>query len=66
MMHPNRKQVQQLTRGFMIADKNPFFVETQDTISQYGPHSITRNILEDKDENIWLATHPILFLILKV
>jgi len=27
-----------------------------DTISLFGPHSITRNILEDRHGNLWLAT----------
>lgn len=35
---------------------DPYFVETQDTISMTGPHSITRNVLQDKNGNYWFAT----------
>jgi hypothetical protein len=35
---------------------DPSFVVAYDTISAYGPHSITRNVLQDKNGNIWLAT----------
>ena len=33
-----------------------YFIETKDTISKYGPISITRNILEDKKGNIWIMS----------
>lgn len=35
---------------------DPTFIETKDTVSKYGPHSITRNILQDKSGNLWFAT----------
>ena len=35
---------------------DPYFVETRDVVSMRGPRSITRNVLEDKAGNIWLAT----------
>lgn len=35
---------------------DPYFSQTRDTISPFGPRSITRNILEDTKGNIWLAT----------
>ena len=35
---------------------DPYFVETQDTFSLYGPKCIVRNVIEDKKGNIWLAT----------
>ncbi|MBX2877667.1 MAG: hypothetical protein KTR30_36445 [Saprospiraceae bacterium] len=37
-------------------DVDPFFSETQTINSSIGPNSITRNIIEDKNGNIWLAT----------
>ena len=33
-----------------------YFIETQDTISVFGPISITRNILEDRNGNIWIMS----------
>lgn len=38
------------------AKTDPYFVKSSDTISKFGPGCITRYILEDKKENIWLAT----------
>lgn len=38
------------------ADFDPYFIESSDTISLYGPTSITRNIEQDREGNIWLAT----------
>ncbi len=35
---------------------DPYFVKRQDTISTHGPHSITRNMLQDKKGNYWFAT----------
>lgn len=37
-------------------DYDPYFVETEDIYLSKGPSSITRNILEDKDGNIWFAS----------
>lgn len=37
-------------------DYDPYFIETQTVSSDYGPKSITRNILQDKKGNIWFAT----------
>lgn len=37
-------------------DADPYFVESSDTVSPHGPHSITRNILQDRNGSIWLAT----------
>lgn len=37
-----------------VAD--PYFIESKTITSPDGPKSITRNILEDKKGNIWLAT----------
>ncbi len=36
--------------------EDPYFVVTTDTIATTGPHNITRNVLEDRDGNMWLAT----------
>lgn len=38
------------------ATTDPYFLETRDTVSVRGPLCITRNILEDKKGNIWIAS----------
>ncbi len=35
---------------------DPYFVEPHDTFSLFGPNNITREVLQDKNGNIWLAT----------
>ncbi len=35
---------------------DPTFIMTEDTVSIYGPHSITRNMLQDKNGDIWFAS----------
>jgi ligand-binding sensor domain-containing protein len=35
---------------------DPYFIETSDTISSFGPTTITRSILQDKKGNMWFAT----------
>jgi ligand-binding sensor domain-containing protein len=35
---------------------DPYFIAPDDTITPYGPRSITRNMLQDKKGNIWFAT----------
>ncbi len=37
-------------------DSDPYFVITKDTVSSYGPRSITRNMQQDKNGNMWFAT----------
>ena len=37
-------------------DGDPTFDKKLDTISNQGPHSITRNVLEDRSGNIWIAS----------
>ena len=37
-------------------DYDPYFVETQTITSPYGPGSITRNILQDKNGDMWFAS----------
>lgn len=39
-----------------VITDDPMFVETSDTVSVYGPQSITRNILQDKNGDIWFAS----------
>ncbi len=35
---------------------DPYFVETSDTFSIYGPQCIVRNLVQDRKGNYWLAT----------
>jgi ligand-binding sensor domain-containing protein len=35
---------------------DPYFVESSDTISIYGPDHITRDVVQDKNGNYWFAT----------
>ncbi|MES2133898.1 MAG: two-component regulator propeller domain-containing protein [Bacteroidota bacterium] len=35
---------------------DPMFVDSKDTISMYGPYSITRNMLQDRNGLYWFAT----------
>ncbi|MFS4492186.1 two-component regulator propeller domain-containing protein [Maribacter sp. 2308TA10-17] len=37
-------------------DFDPYFTESKSITSDYGPNSITRNILQDRNGNIWFAT----------
>jgi ligand-binding sensor domain-containing protein len=39
-----------------LPDRDPYFVESEAQTTSFGPSSITRNILQDKKGNIWLAT----------
>jgi len=38
------------------SDFDPYFTPTEKITSPYGPTNITRNIMQDKKGNIWLAT----------
>lgn len=38
------------------ADTDPYFVETQNITTSYGPQSITRNMLQSNKGDIWLAS----------
>jgi len=38
------------------AGVDPYFVESRDTTSTFGPQCIVRNVLQDKKGNYWLAT----------
>jgi ligand-binding sensor domain-containing protein len=37
-------------------DGDPTFVKSEDTVSTFGPGNITRNLLQDRNGNIWLAS----------
>jgi ligand-binding sensor domain-containing protein len=37
-------------------DHDPYFIKSKDTISTHGPRNITRNVLQDKNGNMWFAT----------
>jgi ligand-binding sensor domain-containing protein len=41
---------------FKTAAYDPYFIESSDTVSNFGPRSITRNILQDKKGNCWFST----------
>lgn len=38
-----------------LADSDPYFIESEAITSAYGPTSITRNMIQDRKGNIWLA-----------
>lgn len=40
----------------IIAPDDPTFIITTDTVSAYGPRSITRNMLQDRNGDLWFAT----------
>lgn len=40
----------------IFPDKDPYFVETTAITSTQGPQSITRNMVQDKNGNLWLAS----------
>ena len=53
---PAEAKVQPSLPPWPIQDVDPYFIETHTINSQSGPKSITRNMMEDKNGNIWLAT----------
>jgi ligand-binding sensor domain-containing protein len=56
---PNAKQPDPLPAFLPELDPPPFdpyFYETDNAVSTHGPESITRNILQDKNGTIWLAS----------
>jgi len=42
--------------NWVEAGYDPYFVESRDTFSQRGPNCITRDLLQDRKGNYWLAT----------
>lgn len=51
---PNPVSIWQKDQGQLKAD--PYFVETKTINAPFGPQSITRNMIQDKKGNIWLAS----------
>jgi ligand-binding sensor domain-containing protein len=50
--HPSAEQLQaQVDAGF-----DPYFIESRDTFSMYGPDCIVRDVLCDSKGNVWLAS----------
>jgi ligand-binding sensor domain-containing protein len=47
---------QQRLKDQVEAGHDPYFVESRDTVSEYGPDCITRDLLQDRKGNYWLAT----------
>jgi ligand-binding sensor domain-containing protein len=43
-------------QAFLDAGIDPYFVASEDTVSTQGPRCITRDLLQDKNGNFWLAT----------
>lgn len=39
-----------------LPNHDPYFIESKEINSSHGPSNITRNIMQDKNGNIWLAT----------
>jgi ligand-binding sensor domain-containing protein len=39
-----------------LPDDDPYFIETKAINTSFGPGNITRNIMQDRKGNIWLAT----------
>jgi len=42
--------------GNKVLDHDPYFVESTAITTSYGPSSITRNIMQDRNGNFWFAT----------
>jgi ligand-binding sensor domain-containing protein len=38
------------------AGVDPYFIDSQDTVSKFGPDCITRDIIQDKNGNFWFAS----------
>jgi len=43
-------------KSYLDAGMDPYFVESKDTISVYGPKCIVRNLIQDRSGNYWLAS----------
>jgi ligand-binding sensor domain-containing protein len=39
-----------------VTEGDPAFEVMKDTVSLFGPHNITRNVLQDRNGNLWLAS----------
>ncbi len=51
---PPKESLSQTTIN--LIDNDPYFVETNTITTSYGPSSITRNIIQDRNGSIWFAT----------
>ena len=40
----------------ILPEKDPYFAETKTVNTSYGPSNITRNIIQDRNGDVWLAT----------
>lgn len=62
LQHANMKNICPLLilicfSAYSQPDKtDPYFIETRDTVSAFGPVSLTRHILQDRKGNMWFAT----------
>jgi ligand-binding sensor domain-containing protein len=59
-VNPNNKEQiaksqSEILDSLVKAGVDPYFVESTDTISTFGPKCIVRDVLEDKKGNLWLA-----------
>lgn len=50
--HPSSSELQ----AAVNAGIDPYFVESTDTVSTHGPKCITRDVVQDRNGNTWLAT----------
>ena len=41
---------------FNLPDSDPYFIESESITNSYGPSSITRNIIQDRNGNFWFAS----------
>lgn len=41
---------------FILLDDDPYFIESKTISTPYGPKSITRNIIQDRNGYLWFAT----------
>lgn len=53
---PGQKNISSAPAKANSTDSDPTFSEPQQITSKFGPHSITRSVLQDKNGVIWLAT----------
>lgn len=51
---PNPVSIWQKDQSTLLVD--PYFVETKTINAPFGPQSITRNMVQDKSGNLWLAS----------
>ncbi len=54
--HPEVKNISTTPTKDNSTDGDPTFIVPREIISKYGPHSITRTVLQDRNGVIWFAT----------